>query len=232
MVARALLVISPLCTVTSASHGLCREKRNALREGALLSRRFVSCYPDRHRLWITSQELPRWGLRISRSIYARLKRRVPQVLLGSDVNAVPLPLSLFAQPNWLVPTDTDVLTVVAKGTVPIAMDVSAANGDPDVLGGSFGDASFATLIAPEIAPGFFFALPEATGPFPAGGVGRGATVNLAAVANTNPFDSAVSASSGDVWAQSVNASAPYTPLSLAPGGSGSITLTITPTGPK
>jgi len=56
-------------------------------------------------------------------------------------------------------------------------------------------------------------------------------VNLAAVANTNPFDSAVSASSGDVWAQSVNTSAPYTPLSLGPGQSGTITLTFTPSGP-
>jgi hypothetical protein len=58
------------------------------------------------------------------------------------------------------------------------------------------------------------------------------TVNLAAVADTNPFDSAVSASSGDVWAESVNASAPYSPLTLGPGQSGTITLTITPNAPK
>ena len=63
-------------------------------------------------------------------------------------------------------------------------------------------------------------------------MGSGATVNLAAVANTNPFDAAVSASSGDVWAQSVNASAPYTPLSLGPGQTGTITLAFTPSAPK
>jgi hypothetical protein len=57
-------------------------------------------------------------------------------------------------------------------------------------------------------------------------------VNLAAVANTNPFDPAVSASSGDAWAQSVDANANYTPLSLGPGESGTITLTITPNAPK
>jgi len=57
-------------------------------------------------------------------------------------------------------------------------------------------------------------------------------VNLAAVANTNPFDSAVSASSGDAWAQSVDPTAPYTPLSLGPGQTGTITLTITPNAPK
>ena len=160
---------------------------------------------------------------------ARLGGRVPQPLLGADVNAVPLPLSLSAQPNWLVPTNTNRLTVAAQGTVPITMDVSWAFGDPDFLGSSHGSASVAALAAPEVAPGLFFGAPEATGPFATPTTG---TVNLAAVANTNPFDSAVSASSGDVWAQSVNASAPYTPLSLGAGQSGTITLTFTPSAPK
>jgi subtilisin family serine protease len=168
---------------------------------------------------------------ISKDFFAdpRLEGKVPQQLLGSDVNAVPLPLSLAAQPNWLVPTNTNALTVVAQGTVPITMDVSWAFGDPDVLGASFGNNSAAALVAPEVAPGLFFALPEATGPFTAGTTG---TVNLAAVANTNPFDAAVTSTSGDVWAQSVNASAPYTPLTLAPGTTGTITLTFTPSAPK
>ncbi len=52
------------------------------------------------------------------------------------------------------------------------------------------------------------------------------------VAYTNPFDSAISSSTGDAWAQAVSASAPYTPLTLAPGQSGTITLTITPNAPK
>ena len=121
------------------------------------------------------------------------------------MNNVPLPLSLFAQPNWLVPTDTNALTVAAQGTVPITMDASWAFGDPDFLGVSFGNASVAALTAPEVAPGFFFGIPEATGPFTTGTTG---TVNLAAVANTNPFDAAVTSTSGDAWAQSVNATRP------------------------
>ena len=160
---------------------------------------------------------------------ARLNGQVPQELLGADVNNVPLPLSLFAQPNWLVPPGTNALTVAAQATAPITMDSSWAFGDPDFPGVSIGNNSVATLTAPEVAPGFFFGIPEATGPFT---TPTTATVNLAAVANTNPFDSAVSASSGDVWAQSVNTSAPYTPLSLGPGESGTITLTFTPNAPK
>ena len=159
----------------------------------------------------------------------RLNGKVPQQLLGSDVNNVTLPLSLAAQPNWLVPTNTNALVVGAQGTAPITMDVSWAFGDPDVLGLSFGNNSVAALAAPEIAPGFFFGLPEATGPFTSGTT---ATVNLAAVANTNPFDAAVTSTSGDAWAQSVNASAPYTPVTLDPGQTGTITLTITPGAPK
>jgi subtilisin family serine protease len=160
---------------------------------------------------------------------ARLNGQVPQELLGTDVNNVALPLSLFAQPNWLVPPGTNGLIVAAQATAPITMDSSWAFGDPDALGVSFGNNSVAALAAPEVAPGFFFGIPEATGPFTSPTT---ATVNLAAVANTNPFDSAVSASSGDVWKQSVDPTAPYTPLSLGPGQTGTITLTFTPTAPK
>ena len=160
---------------------------------------------------------------------ARLNGQIPQELLGSDVNNVALPLSLSAQPNWLVPPGTNALNVAAKATAPITMDASWAFGDPDFLGVSSGNNSVATFAAPEVAPGFFFGIPEATGPFI---TPTTATVNLAAVANTNPFDSAVSASSGDAWAQSVNASAPYSPLTLDPGQTGTITLTFTPNAPK
>jgi subtilisin family serine protease len=160
---------------------------------------------------------------------ARLNGQVPQELLGNDVNNVPLPLSIFVVPNWLVPTNTSALAVAAQGTVPITMDVSQQFGDPDVLGASFGNNSVAVHTNPELAPGFEVAFPDATGPFTTGTTG---TVNLAAVALTNPFDSAVSASSGDIWAASVDPNATYSPLSLGPGQTGTITLTITPNAPK
>jgi subtilisin family serine protease len=155
----------------------------------------------------------------------RLKGTVQQQLLGSDVNNVTLPLSLAAQPNWLVPPGTDRLDIAAQGTVPITLGASWAFGDPDVAGTSSGNNAAVTVTAPELGPGFYFGIPEATGPFTTGTTG---TVNLAAVADTNPFDSAVTSTTGDVWAQSVNAAAPYSPLTLAPGQTGTITLTFTP----
>jgi subtilisin family serine protease len=168
---------------------------------------------------------------ISKDFFAdpRLNGKVPQQLLGSDVNNVPLPLSLNAQPNWLVPTNTDALVVGAQGTVPITMDVSWAFGDPDVLGLSSGNNSVAALAAPEVAPGVFFGIPDATGPFTSGTNG---TVNLGAVADTNPFDSAVTSTSGDAWAASVDPNATYSPVTIDPGQTGTITLTITPSAPK
>lgn len=166
-------------------------------------------------------------------IDARLDQRAEVPLLGADVNAVPLPLSLLAQPNWLVPPSSDQLLVVARGSVPIVMDISALFGNPDLLGVSLpGNFAVAQATAPEVAPGLWFGLPAAVGPFPPGGL-FSASVNLAAVANTNAFDRAVSAGSGNAWlALGVDPSTTYTPLTLAPGQSGTITLTITPTAPK
>lgn len=160
---------------------------------------------------------------------ARLNGKTPQELLGNTVNNVPLPLSTSNVPNWLVPTNTNLLAVAAQGTVPVTMDIQQEFGDPDVLGVSFGNNSAAVMTDPELAPGFDVALPDATGPFTAGTTG---TVNLAAVASTNPFDSTVTASSGDIWAASVNPAATYSPLSLGPGQTGTITLTITPNAAK
>jgi hypothetical protein len=161
----------------------------------------------------------------------RLIGRIPQLLLGTDTNNVGLPLSLSAQPNWLVPPDTNQLITVAQGNVPIGMDTQIQFGDPDFGGPSFGNAVVNRLNAPEVAPSFYFALPEPTGPFGANGTPAGSSANLAAVANTNPFDETVAPSTGDVWAQTVDPNAaPYAPLTLAPGQSGTITLTFTPSG--
>ena len=161
----------------------------------------------------------------------RLDQRVPQELLGQGATNVPLPLSLTAQPNWLVPPGTNALAIAARANVPVTVEASAAFGDPDFEGPSFGNSSLATLQAPEVAPGVFFGLPEPLGPFGAGPI-TGAKVNLAAVANTYVFDPAVSSSSGDVWAQSVDPNAPYTPVSIGPGASGTIQVTITPSGSR
>jgi hypothetical protein len=113
------------------------------------------------------------------------------------------------------------------------MDIAAQFGSPDLLGVSLpGNFAVAQATARELAPTAWFALPEGKGPFPPSGL-TGATVSLAALAMTNAFDPAVSASSGDAWlALSIDSNAPYNPLTLAPGQTGTILVTITPNAPK
>ena len=81
---------------------------------------------------------------------AQILRRRPDVTSRadhrrSDANNVGLPLSLSAQLNWLVPTNTNKLTVLAQGTVPITMETPFFSGDPDVGGVSFGNSAASTL---------------------------------------------------------------------------------------
>ena len=61
---------------------------------------------------------------------------------------------------------------------------------------SFGDAAVTRETAPELAPGFYFGLPEPTCPCGATGIPAGSKANLAAVANTNPFDTNVTLEHG------------------------------------
>jgi hypothetical protein len=168
----------------------------------------------------------------------RLNTQAPLDILGTNVPGgtswtdatvtVPEPLTSSVNTSFLVPTDTSKLVITAKSTLPIIMDMNSDNNDPEELGVSSGDNSVATLNAAEVAPGQEWVAPSATCPCTSAVSG---TTNLTAVATANPFDSAITSTTGDVWAQTVNASATYTPLTLAPGASGTITLTITPNEP-
>ena len=49
-------------------------------------------------------------------------------------------------------------------------------------------------------------------------------------AKTKPFDPDVTSSTSDLWLGSINPTAPFSPLVLNPGQTGTISVTITPTG--
>jgi Subtilase family len=161
---------------------------------------------------------------------ARLADRAPVALLGTTPLTVQLPLlSGRPAPAVVVPTDTDQLTIVATATVPVLMHVAHVLNGPQVEGLSIGNVSIAMHGAPEVAPGPWTAFPTEVGPF--GDTAAPAVpVSVAAVAHTKSFDPAVSASSGDLWRRAVDASATYTPLTLAPGQAGAIEVTFTPSG--
>jgi hypothetical protein len=132
-------------------------------------------------------------------------------------------------PAFIVPPGTTLLAVGATSTVPVQMDVSPNLGSPDVEAVPLGTSAVAVHAAPQVVPGLWFAFPTQVGPFGASGPAP-ASARIGAVATTPQFDRAAVASTGDVWLGAVDLSAPYSPLTLAPGQEGTITVTLTPTG--
>ena len=139
---------------------------------------------------------------------------------------------------FLVPTEASSVVFVAQSTVPITMDAFNAAGalpsgqtaapdlfavpDPQVA-----NQVDAALDAPEVPFGPWGVAPSEIGPY---GPGGAPTVPVAtgAFALIQPFDPAVSADSGDIWADFTLNTSTYNPLVLAPGQSGTINVTITP----
>ena len=139
-----------------------------------------------------------------------------------------------------VPTQTDSLTVSSKSSIPTLFEISpfpadhvtdlSFEGDPDVEAGPASTTPSVTLTDPVIAPETWLALPASIGPF--GDAGSPTVTNtFNATAHTSPFDRAVTAASGDPLLADVDASAPAaSPVSVAVGAHGSITLTFKPVG--
>jgi len=131
-------------------------------------------------------------------------------------------------PTWLVPTQTGTLTFDQSSTVPADFDASTfINGVPELYGAPQGLAAIATLSAVRVSQGLWSATPTALGPTNGPVTG---TATYHATAHTKAFDSTAKASTGDAWLFATNANAPFTPLVLQPGQSGTITVTVTPTG--
>ncbi|MEU3454981.1 S8 family serine peptidase [Micromonospora sp. NPDC006766] len=139
-------------------------------------------------------------------------------------------------PRFFVPTGTSRLRMTATSQVPHALDTQPFGengyyvGDPDIAG-TAGRRAEVTVEAAEIAATTWVCNANQLGPF---GVPpqEPAEVSCAATAVTRRFDDAVDSSTGNPWWRLVEGSAaPVTPLTLAPGQAGRITLTFVPAGP-
>ena len=128
-----------------------------------------------------------------------------------------------------MPTETNRVDAVAQATVPVTFDFGY--GDPDLPAISSGNTAAATFATSEATPGVWDIGPTpAGGPFGDTGARQG-TVSTAMIAHTLGFDTNTSSSTGDIWQQTVDPNAAnYTPLTLQPGQTGTMTLTITPSG--
>jgi hypothetical protein len=138
-------------------------------------------------------------------------------------------------PQMVVPPFSTQMAIGAESTVPIAMDVSPDFGTPDLEAGSVQnvapgiDGAIASLAAPDIPASLWSCAPSEIGPFPPSGA-TPAGFGCGAIATTNTFDPTVTSGTGNIWSALEGLTSTYSPLVLGPGQTGSIPVTITPTG--
>ena len=162
----------------------------------------------------------------------RLNKEVT-VQLASIVPTADLTLPLsysFAEPQWIVPTQTSALGMAVTSTAPVRFDTSPYNGEPDLGSVAVGDDAYAAYAAPFVTQGDWDIVPQPTGAFGSTSAAPESTASLYMAAVTQGFNADAASPSGDLWEQAVNASAAFDPVLVQPGGSATLTLTLTPAG--
>jgi hypothetical protein len=158
-----------------------------------------------------------------------------------DGSASNVPLAPSATRNFVVPTNTSQVTGITSGSVPVSADLAPNTGEPEHLGvPGPGNIAMASATSPAISQGLWLLEADPIAQFT--GQARTATTasatdkgmaNFALVAHTQSFDPAVTSSTGDHWLVAVQAQPPaFHPLTIEPGATGDITVTITPAGAK
>jgi hypothetical protein len=135
----------------------------------------------------------------------------------------------------VLPTQASIAAFVAQASVPITMDSEndigsgvGFTGSPDIYAKSVGNDTVVALISePEIPYSEWVSIPSEIGPYGPTGAPT-ASISTSAFVLMKPFDAAVSADSGDLWADFVFNTNTFSPLVLEPGESGTIHVTITP----
>ncbi len=145
----------------------------------------------------------------------------------------PLPIT-NDEPFWLVPSQTSSIQLGASATVPIEFTYSFNPnlGDPSLLGAPTTADNAAGSYTPTggtVEPGVWAATAGELGPYGPGGATPG-FFNMSFTATTKAFDPAVTSSTDDLWIESFNPAEPFSPLALAAGQTGTINVTITPSG--
>jgi hypothetical protein len=131
-----------------------------------------------------------------------------------------------------VPTRTKKVSFRAQSSVPLTLTAAGFYLSPELYGRTTGDGASASLHSYEVQPGPWYMFASQVGPYTAAAGVTAEPVTTSATATTQPFDTGVSATTGDFWADVTNGTATYQPLVLAPGATGTITLTIKPDASK
>ncbi len=161
----------------------------------------------------------------------------PQAPPGTS-SGYPLPLGSTSDtgyPEWIVATQTSSVQVDGVGTLPIVFDYGPFQGDPDLLGAPTTPNHAAGSYTPTngtVQPGFWGAAPTELGPY--SGPAPAGFAQMSLIATMKEFDPAVTSATGDLWLVSLDPSAfgGFKPLTINPGQTAVINVTITPAGPS
>jgi len=167
-------------------------------------------------------------------IDARLNTTQSLTLANFASGTVALPLAV-AFPTWLVPTETSSVSVAQTSSLPAMFDVFPAPGDPDLASSAPGsgplcaDTASVSYTPPggTVTAGLWESAPTECGPYQVGGAPAGTATDTLTV-QTKAFDPAVTSATGDLWAQSLSPSSSATPVTVNPGQTVTINVTITP----
>jgi Subtilase family len=153
-------------------------------------------------------------------------------LAAVEPTDVTVPLSLLGSlPTWLVPSETTGLTVTAQATGPVSFDFEPSLGDPDLLAQHSGDSATGVVNGNPLQAGTWLAVPAAVGPFAANSP-KPESVTMKATATTKAFDPSVTSAAGDLWQSSTALAGSLKLVTVQPGASATIPVTITPSGKR
>jgi hypothetical protein len=158
----------------------------------------------------------------------RLDQQTTVSLAGATPSTVNVPIT-GTPPEFVVPSHTTSITASASASVGIFFDYEWSFGDPDLLSNSapYGTNPSGTFSSSAVADGTWTITPFQDGPDGAHGVAPAVT-QTAMTATTAAFDPAVTAPTGDLWLESVDANATVHPVIVDPGQTVTIPVTITP----
>ena len=136
-------------------------------------------------------------------------------------------------PVYLVPTNSTQFQAQATttGSTPLLFESQFVGGDPDVAS-TIGTTASLSFTDNPVATGEWDVLPVEYGTFGTTGP-PGESVTTSASVVTSPFDAAVSSPTGDLESDSANPATSldsFQPITVAPGQTATIPVTITPSG--
>jgi len=153
--------------------------------------------------------------------------------VGGSSDSVSLPMT-GAFPTWFVPTQTSNLSVTQTSSLPGMFDFNPFAGDPDIASSSSGPGALcSTTESASYSPsdgtvtaGLWEGGPTECGPYSAVAPAGTATISMTAL--TKAFDPAVTSAPGDLWLAAINPSASFAPVTINPGQTVTVNVTITP----